>query len=117
MLERIGTPHHEYFEMLKDYTENRSEFLLNELKELFSLTGPYELEVRVPNGVRLDIDDHSYSQTYRGSYFSETCLKLAVPSEFAAHFSHWLINGRKEHGATLSLIVKKDSVIEPVFSN
>ena len=117
MLERIGTPHHEYFEMLENYTENRSEFLLDELKELFSLTGPFELEVLVPKGVRLDIDGHNYSQKYRGSYFSETELKLAVPLELVAHFSHWVINGKIKYGDTLSLIVEKDCVIEPVFKH
>ncbi len=117
MLIQYGKPHPEYIAMLNTFIEYRPGRILQEIKKKFSLRGPFDCEIIIPDGRSVIVDTYQYINSYTGKYFEKTPVHLNVPAKHSEHFKYWLINGGKKFEKNLSVQLLGDTHVKAVFSD
>lgn len=115
MLAQYGEPHAEYIKILEDFVERRPEFVLRDMKNLFSLDGPYLCEVVIPDNSSALIDGYLYTKHYAGKYFRGFPITVSLPAEINERLDYWLVNGEKVESQAVSLELHEDTKISYVL--
>lgn len=117
MLVSYGQNDSEYIENLELFFRKRPAFIRDEMRDMFKLGPSFSCRVKGPAGIQYEIDSYPETIGYNGYYFEGKNMTVSISSSHKDTFSHWLVNGRKVEGSTLSFTVLADSTIEPVFRN
>lgn len=114
MMAKFGQPNEPYVKILREYMDNRSNLVLDEAQQFFSLQGPYSCSLDNPDENEILIDGYSYNTSYQGRYFSSTPLHLSPAPQTRSQFHHWLVNGEKVYSEDLDIALEGDTTIKLV---
>ncbi len=103
----------DYTEMLRTFMENRPDFIREEMAGLFSLQGPFRVNVSIPQDSGVIIDGHQYSTSYQGEYFGGQKVRVAMENGLDGK-QYWLVNGVKQDSGSLEIDVNSTMEIELV---
>ncbi|MBK5298349.1 MAG: CotH kinase family protein [Vicinamibacteria bacterium] len=63
----------------------------------------------------LEVDGHVVQPGWTGHYFPGMTVSIRVPEVMAYALSHWRVNGREVHSATLAIEAREALEIEPIW--
>ncbi|WP_163340847.1 CotH kinase family protein [Desulfopila sp. IMCC35008] len=115
MMARFGQPNETYVQILREYMDNRTNLVLDEAQQFFSLQGPYACSLDNPEGYDIVIDGYPYNSSYDGRYFKSTPLHLSPAPQIRSQFNHWLVNGEEVYSEDLDIALEADTTIKLVM--
>ena len=102
-LEAISYPDgDEYINILRDFFNNREQFLLQEMQTQFPTEKPVVCHISAEN-YPIEIDGFTKNSPYEGTYFPGAALTLAPAGDNT--IKYWLINGEKVEQDMTSLLI------------
>jgi len=112
MLSEFGN-YSSYIIMLRDFFENRPDFLRNDMARQLQLEGPYYLTVNNSNHDKFYIDNNLYNRPYSGKYFGGQEVTVSFADDPDSRiFSHWLINGKTSKSPSVTLRISNETDIK-----
>ncbi|MFT5728636.1 MAG: hypothetical protein ACI8PB_002790 [Desulforhopalus sp.] len=92
----------EYINILRDFFNNREQFLLQEMQTQFPTEKPVVCHISAEN-YPIEIDGFTKNSPYEGTYFPGAALTLAPAGDNT--IKYWLINGEKVEQDMTSLLI------------
>lgn len=118
---------HEYLQQVKDFINDRKQYVYNHLSEEFDLGGQYELRIDLTelvdndsviklNSIQ-DINNNAYLDESRwiGIYYSDLTLSLEIEPSADYVFSHWEYSDQKNYESNINVSFSDDVTIKPVL--
>jgi hypothetical protein len=98
-------------EHVRAFLEHRGEVVVADAARLLGLGPAIAVEVRAPAGLALRVDGHAVTLPYGGLYFPGQRIAVSVAGRAPSAW-HWLVDGKRLHGAELRLTVRGAHRIE-----
>ncbi len=93
----------EYLKIIARFLRDRPAILRRQLQFYFDFGEVYEVAVRSPAGTSLLIDGHSRENSYDGTYFEGSVLRLEVQNHAVGDRLAWEVDGHRREGSKLEL--------------
>jgi len=114
MLEIFEAPHHDYIRMLYSFMDHRADFVIEDMRERFGLTGPFNFTIIGKNNQEFLVDGYPYSSKYSGTYFQSTPIVISLPPK-EKRLGYWIVNGKKIIKEKLYLHLHEDTTVSYVI--
>lgn len=105
----------EQFLRLETFFRNRHVFLRKDLRAYAEAGDLAACTVTGPAGTEYRIDGYPERGTYRGLYYAGQRISVEAAGRGGRRIASWLVNGQNVPGTKLSVVVERETVIEPVF--
>lgn len=100
---------------MREFGAKRPTYLRNYIREFFDIDSVYQLSVDSVENGSLVLNGLSYSNKWRGVFFSNITYDVFAKPSFGYHFSHWKSDTNyRQAGYTFTL--DKDRNVTPVFA-
>jgi len=95
----------DYLKIVARFLEDRPAFLRRQLRRHFGFGEAHRVAVRSPAGTSLLVDGYSQGNSYGGTYFEGSVLRLEVQGATRGEALAWEVDGQRREGRTLELEV------------
>ncbi|MFQ5503143.1 MAG: CotH kinase family protein, partial [Phycisphaerae bacterium] len=113
--ETFGRDNKKSIDKLREYVNNRPDFIRRQMKALFKAGDYFHCSVRGPHGLKFNIDGYPEDYDYRGWYFQDQTIEVRIVGPRASELSHWRVNRQRIDMHPLIHTITSNTTIEPVF--
>jgi hypothetical protein len=112
--EGMGREDGEYLEMLEEFLENRSAFMIQELKRMFALPDFVELEINGPQNAAFEVDGYVKADSYKGTYLSGDSVEIRLLKTQGIKNPKLKINGKLMSGSEVEIKLEHTTTVDIV---
>lgn len=99
---------------IRQFNFMRRNYILNNYKGFFDLSGTYSLNVDIPEDCQVKINSYVSDETFSGKYFSDynTTISALIPK--GKSFDHWIVNDKvvKDELLIITADMIKEDLVE-----